>query len=441
MKITTIAALALGFSLTLQADDETTSWNQFRGPNSNNTIAGSNPITWDALLKPPTWSVDIPGRGWASPIVVDDKIWLMSAEAVALEAAAAEAELAKQKEKFGNADYQNVERITLLATQVDAVSGTIDRTIRLKEIANPLAIHNWNSHASPTPATDGKRVYCHFGSLGTFAIDSKSGEVVWQRDFVIEEMTGPASSPILWDERLYMCCDGADKQYMLCLDAASGETLWQKDRPDLSHKPPDQRRSFGTPICAQSAGRWQLITVCACHTIAYDPISGEEIWRAKMADGFSIVPQPVFAEDVVYVCSGYMQPELFAIRTDGQGDVTQTHILWNYKKQVPTIPTPVYYKQRLFMVSTNGVCSCIDSASGEPIWSKRLDGEYCSSPLLVGDLIYFTNRSGLTTIIKASDTYEVIATSELPAETMASLVPIKRGILIRTDPKLHKIAR
>lgn len=414
----------------------TEAWPQFRGPHGNGEVGVRGlPTKWGGLLRPPTWQTDIPGRGWSSPIVIGSSIWLTSAEQTALDQDSLTRKLTDHP--YGEREFQTHASVTLLAVEINANTGKILRRIDLLTIDDPPPIHFTNSYASPTPVTDGKRLFCHFGSLGTVALSLDSGGVLWQRRFVVDDITGPGSSPVLDGDRLILACDGVDAQFVVSLDAATGEERWRRDRPPLEAEDGKLHRSFSTPLMIHSNGRKQIVAPAAQWIVSYDPVTGEELWRVNGGPGMhAAVPRAVYRSGVVYVCTGYPKPELLAIQADGQGDVTDSHLLWRYTRQVPEIASPVVTENEIYIVSHGGILSCLDRESGTLIWQERLSGNFAASPLLADSKLYITNTDGMTYVLRAGRKYDEIARNPIRAHCMASLAVSGRNLLLRSDPAM-----
>ena len=435
-KATTIGFLSSIVGLLSGESAVAEDWWQFRGPSAGYVQESKVPTMWGNAV-PPVWSAAIPGRGWSSPIVVGNRVWLTSAEEVAIGSKEAAEKLAVLP--FGSRDIVVDGAVTLFVLELDAETGEMLRRIDLFEKKNPPPLHAMNSYASPTPVTNGKRVICHFGSLGTACIDIKGGEVLWKRAFVVEELTGGASSPILLDSTLFLACDGADEQYVIAIDELSGETKWKTNRPPITPVDDSQRRAFSTPIVVQSNGRKQLITAAAQWLVSYNPEDGSEWWRAKVGDGYSIVPTPVFDRDRVFVCTGFSKPEMVAVSTLGDGDVTDANILWRYSRQVPEISSPVVVGDEVYFVS-DGIATCLDAATGNQVWQQRLGGKFASSLTVSEGRIYLTSSGGVTTVIKPGREFVELAKNELFGETYASLSVYKNSFLLRTNPILYRLS-
>ena len=421
-------------TLTLCGSAAAQDWLQFRGPSGDGCAQAKNlPERWGGF-DPVAWQAEIPGQGWSSPIVVAGRIWLTTAEQTALDEKAREKKLAANP--VLTPDFQTHSSVTLLAIELDAASGKILRKLELFTADDPKPIHAQNSYASPTPVSDGERLYCHFGSLGTVCVELKSGKVVWKKQLQVDDITGPGSSPVLWKERLIFACDGADKQFVIALDKLTGEEAWRTSRPPIEAADEKLRRAFSTPLVITHAGREQLIVPGAQWVCSYEPATGKEIWRANFGGGHAVVPRPVYKDGVVYICTGFLRPELWAIKVDGEEDVSSSHVLWTHDKQVPEISSPLVAGNEIYFVSSKGVATCLDAQSGEELWQHRLGGNYAASPLLADGKLYFTSQEGVTSVLRPGREYQEIARNQLFGQTLASLAVSGDSLLLRTQSQI-----
>ncbi|MGE0760207.1 MAG: PQQ-binding-like beta-propeller repeat protein [Pirellulaceae bacterium] len=411
-------------------------WPEFRGPRGDGHAPGVGlPITWGGFLEPPVWQTNIPGRGWSSPIVWHDRIWVTSAEETALPEAANKRRLAENP--YGSEEFQTHATVSLLALEIDLDTGHILRRLELFTVDNPTPIHAWNSYASPTPVTDGERLYCHFGSFGTVCVEMASGKVLWKQRLAVDDITGPGGSPVLYLNLLILACDGTDAQFVVALDKLTGATIWRTDRPVVNVPDSKHRRAFSTPLIIRHEGRTQLLAPAAQWLVSYNPIDGTEWWRARIGNGHALVPRPVFHDGIVFVCTGYLKPELWALRVDGTGDVSESHVVWRYARQVPEISSPAIVGDRIYFVSTLGVATCLRTDDGSQVWQHRIEGNYAASPLVADGKLYFTSQEGVTTVLEAGDTYRELAKNQLFGQTLASLAVAGKSVLIRTHPLLY----
>src|SRR5262245_38400158 len=271
--------------LTLCLPAAAADWPQFRGPHGDGTAEARNlPTAWGGFGTI-AWQVEIPGRGWSSPIVLGDRIWLTHAETTALSDREREKRLADSVLRDFAEQFQAHAAVTLYAAEYDAKTGDLLRNVELFTCKAPPPIHATNTYATPTPASDGERLYCHFGPLGTAALDLKTGEVAWQQRFIFDDITGPGSSPLLVRDKLIFPCDGVDQQFVVALDKRTGQVAWKTPRPKIDAAEGKHRRAFSTPLWFVHAGREQVVVPAAQWACSYDPENGRELWRVNFGDG------------------------------------------------------------------------------------------------------------------------------------------------------------
>jgi outer membrane protein assembly factor BamB len=304
-----------------------------------------------------------------------------------------------------------------------------------QEAANAPKIHSKNSHASPTPIIEGDRIYVHFGHQGTACV-SRAGKILWKtQELAYAPVHGNGGTPIVVDDLLIFSCDGAQDPFVAGIEKATGKLRWKAPRKsDVSRK-----FSFTTPILIDVEGERQLISPGSGEVSALDPQTGEELWRVDYGDGYSVIPKPVFANGLVFICTGYGRPNLLAIRPDGRGDVTETHVVWQTDRQAPHTPSLLVVGDELYMVADKGVASCLDTQTGKLYWEERLGGNYSASPLYVDGRIYFQSEEGDTTVIAPSREYQKLATSQLGEQTLASYGVVDNALLIRSEKHLYRI--
>jgi len=254
----------------------------------------------------------------------------------------------------------------------------------------------------------------------------------------VDYETGPGSSPVPYKNRVILPCDGADAQFVVALDAATGDVAWKTERPAAAKRPANERRAFSTPLVITVDKQDQVVIPGAQCVYSYDPDTGKELWRVTYT-GFSNVPRPVFANGLVYVSSGYFTHELMAIRPDGKGDVTATHVAWRYKKGVPNVPSPVVVGGLLFMASDQGTATCLDAKTGEVKWTERLPGTYTASPLVRGDTIYAFADDGKAVLFKAADSFDIVGRNELRGRIQATPAAIDGSLLVHTETAIYRL--
>ena len=405
MHIRTLACTGAAVLL-LAAPAAASDWPEFRGPDGQGHSTESGlPAEWseDRNVE---WKTPVPGRGWSTPVVVDGRIWLTT----------------------GTADGGGVLR--LLAFDADTGDETLNvEVFRIEDENSP---NPKNSLASPTPIVDGDRVYVHFGSYGTAAV-STSGEILWTARFPYVTQHGYGGSPILYDDLLVLNGDGYDVAFVLALDTRTGEVRWKADRED----PVSQ--AYSTPLAINVDGRDQIVSVAAFRASAHDPATGAELWRVRYGRGFSNVPRPVYGNGLVFIATGFQTPSMLAVRADGSGDVTDTHVAWTLRRGAPHTPSPLLVGDELYMVSDRGVLTCIDAESGEVHWQHRIGGNYSASPVFADGRIYLQSEEGKTTVIAPGTTYSELAVNQLDGSTLASMAVADGSVFLRTDSHLYRI--
>jgi outer membrane protein assembly factor BamB len=408
-----LAALWLFFSSLAWGGAADAEWPDFRGPGGQgHSRADRLPVEWSEQRNI-RWKTALPGQGWSSPVVQRGRVWMSTAT------------------ESGQ---------SLRALAVDAATGRLLHDVELFRVDQPKFKHALNSYASPSPVADGDRVYFHFGTHGTAAVDARNGRLLWRcQELQLEHENGPGSSPALWKNRLIIPCDGTNVQYVAALDTRTGKVAWRVNRSvSLEHRADQMRKAYSTPLLIEVQGRPQAVVCGAEYAYAYDPDTGREIWRCHYP-GFSNVPRPVYGGGLLYVATGFTKPEMWAIRPDGQGDVSATHVAWKVLKQAPAKPSPIFHKDRLYMVSDSGIATCLDAKTGREIWQERIRGEFSASPLLAGNRLYCFSQDGPATVLEASDTFRVAAQNSLDDGCMASPAVVGRALFVRTKTSLYRI--
>lgn len=388
-------------------------WPQFRGPTGQGQSDEQNlPVEWGPE-KNVTWQVEVPGEGWSSPIYWENRIYLT---------AAVQMDSAKPDDR------------QLTALCLDATDGkTIWSEIVFDRLlADTQRIHGKNSHASPTPLTDGRHLFVHFGTQGTACL-TLDGDIVWKnRELRYRPTHGSGNSPILLDDLLFINCDGSDVQFAAALETKTGKIRWKKKRPPLSGK---KGFSFGTPLAIELDGQTQIVSPAAEHVVAYDPADGSELWRFGH-EGYSLIVRPVFGHGLVFVSTGYDEATFCALRP---GPVVE--VAWKTEKAAPHTPSPVLVGDEIYFVSDRGVGTCADARTGRVHWVERLGGNFSASPVHAGGLLYFQNEDGGTVVVRPGTTYDEVARNSLPGRTLASYAIADESIFLRTDTHLYRIQR
>ncbi len=422
-------------SSTVRGADE---WPQFRGPNGDGHAAATGlPLRWSESQNV-VWKTAIPGRGHSSPVISDDQVWLTTAIETKLTADELKAKLAKIRNSNG---LKIAGSLSLRAICLQRDSGQVLHDVEIFQISDPGPIHALNSYASPSPIIEKGRLYCHFGTFGTACLETKTGQIEWSnRDLKTDHQNGPGSSPVLWGDLLIVNYDGIDSQYVAAFDKGTGKVVWKTKRSGELNPRVELQKAYCTPIVIDDGKRVQLISPGADWVYSYNPADGKEIWRAHYGKlGFSTVPRPVVGHGMVYVCTSYMQSRLLAVRYDGTGDVTKSHITWNSDSQIPKKPSTLLVGDELYLVSDGGVATCVDAKTGKQHWRARLAGQYSASPLYADGRIYFFSQEGKTVVIAPGKVYQELATNQLDAGFMASPAVAGKSLYLRTHTHMYRI--
>jgi outer membrane protein assembly factor BamB len=392
--------LLLLFFLILPASD----WPQFRGPSGQGTSDEHGlPLNWSETTNV-RWKVPIPGKGWSSPVVQGDHIWLTTA---------------------------TEDGKSLRAISVDRNTGAILQDVEVFRLKSAKLTNSKNSFASPTPIIDGDHVYIHFGAFGTACI-SQSGEILWKTRLEYDNgQHGTGGSPVLYDDLLIISCDGNDIQYVVALDKLTGKVRWKKSREGY--------QAYTTPLVVKLADGDQVISPGAFRAVSYNPHNGKELWQVSYGEGFSNVPRPVYGDGLVFICTGFQQPSLLAVRIDGKGDVTKSKVAWKLDRGVPLTPSPLLVGNELYLVTDNGIATCIDAKTGKENWRARLGGNHSASPIYADGRIYFLSEEGESVVIAPGKELKHLATNQLDGRTLASMAVANGSIFIRSETHLYRI--
>ncbi len=393
-------ALALLGASAIQAGDSP----QFRGPGGEGHSTEKNlPLTWSESenIK---WKADIDGLGWSTPSIEGSQVWLTTA---------------------------TDEGKSLRVVCLDKATGTVLHNVEVFKHETPGPIHKKNSYASPSVVIDGDRVYAHFGKLGTACLD-RNGKVLWTSEQKYNHRHGPGGSPVVFENLVILACDGGDIQYVIALDRATGNEVWKTKR--------EGAMAYSTPLLIQVDGKPQLVSTGGEWAMGYEPKTGKEIWRFRYPKGYSNVPRPVFGQGLVFLCSGYDKPWLYAVKPTGEGDVTETHMAWKLERGAPLNPSPLLLGEDLYIVSDNGIAQCLDAKTGEQKWMQRVGGNFSASPLLADGRIYLLDEGGKTYVIEPNKTeYKELAVNTLPGRTQASIAAADGALFLRTDKSVYRI--
>jgi len=411
-------------------------WPMWRGPRGDGTSTEKDiPTRWDATNNI-AWKVEIPGQGHASPIVWRDRVFLVTCTP-------------ETKERF-------------LLCLNRKTGQTIWRTVVLRA---PLeAKHHLNSCASSTPATDGEFVYVSFlepdgsvvpaevirkrsgelrannsglpvnpGQMFVAAYDMNGNRMWVARPGEFASVWGYCSNPVLFEGKVILNGDHDGDAYIVALDRKTGETAWKVAREN-------RIRSYATPLIRTIDGRSQMMVAGSHSIVSYSPRDGSKQWFTKGPRGRAVA-SPVFNRDLLFVCAAYPTRQMLAIRPNGRGDVTETHVVWRCHQSCAYVPSPIAVGDYFLVVNDNGIASCFDAASGKRHWRERIGNGHSASLVSAGGLVYFLSDEGVTKIVRPGKQFQLIAENSIGERCYTSPAISRRQILLRSEKHLFCIGK
>jgi len=398
------AVLALACVTLFAADDD---WSRWRGPNDDGVARGDAPLEF-SQTKNLAWKTKIPGRGHSSPVIWGDKIFLTTA----IPTLGDTYEPALRKEH----------RFVVMCLDRNTGKVLWERTAKT---AAPPEAHQipYGSYASNTPVTDGKRVYAFLESRGIFVYDL-NGVLQWQKDFPPLHKRGEfgEGTPTMLDgNTLYLKFDQEQNSYLLALDKNTGKELWRVER--------DEPSSWSAPLMVTYKGQKQLI-VAGTKVRSYGPATGKLIWQCAGL-GLNSIPNPVSADGIAYVMTGFQNPNMFAVRIDREGDLTGTDaVLWSTNRGTPYNPSPVLQNDILYFVNDTAMLSVFKASTGEAYYKQqRLPNPYSlkSSPVAVNGKLYMATEQGDVVVVKMGPKFEVLAINSMGDEMFIATPAVAGG--------------
>jgi outer membrane protein assembly factor BamB len=420
-KLLTNTFLSLLFVLghsTLTAQND---WTHFRGSHLNGISADSLvPVSWNDTTNI-LWKAEIKGRGWSSPVVYGNQVWVTTAST-------------DGKEMSGICIDFNTGRLVydLLLFRQDSI----------------YRKHPVNSYATPTPCIEDGFVYLNYGSSGTACVSTADGRIVWKRDDLkVDHMQGTGSSPIIYKDFLIVHYEGTDQQFIVAMNKRTGETVWRADRPHEYYDPlqPVGKKAYVTPFVINVEGKDLLISNGAAVCNAFDILTGREVWRIPQGED-STISMPVSEDGVLFFYTSFVTPlqgekyaELMAVDPKGSGNIGGTNVLWRVKTPVLQLLTPLVKDGIIYTVDTRNNLLVIDSKTGSTIYTTKLRSKFNSSPVYAGGKVYFTSVKGETIVLKAGRTPEILTENILTGEVFATPAIVRNSILFRNDKALYRI--
>lgn len=410
IQVLTCVVLWLSISQSALAEN----WVRFRGPNGQGISSEQNlPLRWSAEENV-AWKTPIPGIAWSSPIVFEDRVFLTTA---------------------------TEEGVSCRVICVDRRSGEVQWNTEVhRQVPGPK--RQQNSYATPTPVTDGKRVYAVFYDGTAVAVDFE-GKRVWKNSEVkFHSLHGLGASPVLSGDQIIMPFDGSspdektvgwkvpwEQAVVVAFDTADGTIRWKGQRGP-------SRVGHVTPILINDGAA--IVSAGGDKVQAFDTESGKRIWSIY-SQGEGVTPSPVLGEGIIFTSSGFEEPTIRAIRLGGRGDVTKTHIAWEQKRGVPVLASPLYVPPHLYTITRDNILHCIDAATGDVVWVERLRGAYSASPVLAEGRIYIMSEEGVTIVLKPGAKYDEIARNTLEEGCLASMAVSQGQFFIRSANNLFCI--
>lgn len=410
-------------------------WHQWRGPSASGVAPfGDPPVTWS-----PTshirWRVEIPGAGTATPIVWEDNVFILTA---------VETTRTLSPPPTFPAPPPGSPQTTPPIAYYQFLVICLDRStgqVRWQQVASEVVPHEGHhrdhGYASASPTTDGRHLYVSFGSRGIYCYDF-SGNLQWKRDLGRMHTRygyGEGTSPVVHGDCLVVNWDHEEDSRTYVLDARTGATRWQTARDEVT--------SWATPLVVEHQGVVQVITNATKRTRSYDLANGQLLWECG-GQTVNAIPSPVAARDVVFCMSGFRGNAARALPLNARGDLTDSdRIVWRYDRDTPYVPSPLLYGDLLYFTkSNNAILSCLDARTGKAhVAAERLPGlsNIYASPVGAADRVYITGRDGTTLVIKDAPQLEVLATNRLDEPVDASPAIVDRQILVRGTRHLYCI--
>jgi outer membrane protein assembly factor BamB len=430
--------------LAVSSSIEAANWPQWRGPDGTGVSTETSlPLEWSREQNI-AWRVPVAGLGVSSPVVWGDRVFLtyqLGASALRegnhpsfIQGGGA---VAAGEVPLGGARPSGVDdRIVLVVAAFQAADGRLLWEHKVAAQGELPDVHEKRNLATPSPTTDGERVYSWF-SNGQLIVLDIAGKPVWSRHLGKEYKPfdlswGHSSSPVLYKDRLLLLSYQASSAYFLALDKRNGKQIWKSEQAKSA-------QSYSTPLVIETATGAEAIVNSSERIEAFDPDSGKSLWQYNLPHRFA-VPMPVFHQGMIYLNRGYRSSPFLAIRPGGRGDITNSHVAWNVGAGAPYVSSLIHYDGLLFYVTEQGIATCIDAKTGERIWQDRVGGIYSASPIAADGRVYLFSETGETIVLKPGRTPQVLARNKLDGRLIASPAVSGGRIFVRTDRQLIAIA-
>jgi outer membrane protein assembly factor BamB len=424
--IVVVSALALAGNNFVASSSKTdpAHWPQWRGPFFNGMARTGAPVEFGDN-KNIKWKAAIPGRGFSTPVIWEDRIYLTTAVPTGK----------TNEPQPGRRPVSNPAGGTAAGEEHKFIIMCLDRKtgkVIWERVAKVAAPHegyhrNYGSFASSSPVTDGKFLYVSFGSRGIYCYDL-NGKPIWEKDLGVQlrmrNEFGEGSAPALYNNLLIHNFDQESGSFAIALDKGNGKELWRVNREEVS--------AWSTPLVIDAKGKKQILIAASNKVRAYQPEDGRVVWECAGL-GANVIPQPVQYNDTVLVMSGFRDPKLMAIRLGREGDLTGTDsILWSQTRGMSYTPSPVLNDNKFYALTDNGMLSCFNATTGEAYYQqKRLPqaDNFKASPVGAGDKLYLASESGVVTVVKMGEQFELVATNTFEDQTFISSPVVAEGEL------------
>lgn len=439
-----LASIAISFFITFTVTNAQNSdhahWPQWRGPFFNGLARGDAPTTWSDT-KNIKWKTTIPGRGFSTPVIWGDKIFLTTAIPTGVPPVTPQPVVSNQPQgdrRGRDSGPQAEHKFEVLC--LDRKTGKILWQRTAKTAVPHEGYHRvYGSFASNSPVTDGRYLYASFGSRGIYAYDL-NGKLIWEKDLAVQMKMrlafGEGTAPLLLDNRLIKVFDHEAGSFIVALDKRTGKELWRVTR--------DEASSWSTPLAIEIDGRKQVVVAATRKVRSYDPANGRLLWEAAGL-GANVIPVPVYQNGFVYVMSGYRDPRLMAIKLGKEGDLTGSDsIVWNHTRGLAYTASPVLHDNKLYVITDNGLLSAFNATTGEPYYSQvRLPQTYNfkASPVAANGKLYLATEHGDVVVVRMGEKFEVLATNTLTDQVFIATPVIAGGeIFLRGQNTLFCIS-
>ncbi|MFV0445303.1 MAG: PQQ-binding-like beta-propeller repeat protein [Planctomycetaceae bacterium] len=405
------------------------SWPQWRGPLATGVATEAEPPLHWSETENVRWKIALPGEGSGTPAVWGDRVIVTAA----VETDQLADQPATPDETAKTTPPKNLYQFVVFC--LDRSTGDLVWQRTAIEDVPREGRHSTNTYASASPITDGKHIWVSFGTKGLYCFNFQ-GQLQWSRD--LGEMRtrsgwGEGATPAVHDDVLIVPWDQEQDSFVVALNATTGNELWRQARDEVT--------SWATPLIVEQSGRTQAILNGTNRARGYDLRTGAILWECG-GQTVNAIPSPVADTDTAYIMSGYKGSKVVAVPLDASGDLTDSdRIHWSRDRGTPYVPSPVLVNDRLYFTSVNtSALTCVNADTGEVVFGPQrlpdIDNLY-ASPVSASDRIYFTSREGTTTVIAASDQFEVLATNRLDEDFDASPAIAGRQLFLRGKAHLY----